>query len=81
VVKRATQVVQYSNGIPFPQNIQVECGALVGVGISSRTVQIADENNNQESVKVLINPILGQTYGTPLNQIPANFSRWLDSNS
>lgn len=78
LVKKSTLTVQYSGGIPFAQPVAIECGLLSNIGISARTVQLANENGNADSVKVLINPILPSRFGAPEDSVPGNFSRWAD---
>lgn len=81
IVKASTQTVQFTDGKGFPQPIELECGILFDTGVSSRTVQIEDENNNgQDSIEVEINANVPNRYGTPIEQIPNGFGRWIDSN-
>lgn len=77
VIKSCTQTVQVSNNVCFPQPIQIEAGNHVIPGVSSKTIQIANENDKQQSVKVLLNANLPLELGSPVEDIPENFSRWL----
>lgn len=77
IIKSSTQTVHSSGGVSFAQPIQIEAGDLKRPSISSNTVQIANENDGQSSVKVLINANLPYQLGTPLENLPSNFSRWL----
>jgi hypothetical protein len=77
IIKNSTQTVQVSNGVAFPQPIQIEAGNYMRPGISAETIQIANENTNQDSMQVLINADLPYKLGTPITELPANFSRWL----
>ena len=75
VIKSATQTVQVTQGLPFAQPIEVEAGNLVYSDIGVRTIQIANESNDSDSVKLLLNASMPYRLGSPITQIPADFSR------
>ena len=77
VIKSCTQTVQSSGGVTFAQPIQVEAGNFVLPRLKHETVQLSNENADQSSTKVMINANLPYRLGSPLENIPPNFSRWL----
>lgn len=78
IIKRISKTVQFCEGVSFAQPVEFEAGQRAAVSLTSRTVPIAKQDNNQPSVKVRVDTDLAQTYGTPAAQIPPGFSRWLD---
>lgn len=77
IIKSCTQTVQSSDGVTFAQPIQIDAGTYIVPTLYKETVQLANENEDQSSAKVLLNAILPFKLGTPLENLPPNFSRWL----
>jgi len=80
VAKSVTQSVQFTHDSGFVQPIEIECGILFNTSIASTTLQIKDENDNgKDSMEVEVTASVPNQYGTPIEEIPAGFSRWLDT--
>lgn len=81
VVKGCTQSIHYTDGTAFMQPIELEAGLLLYPAINSRAVKIKpDKQDGQDSMEAEVTAQLPRRYGTPIEQIPANFGRWLDTN-
>lgn len=80
IAKSVTQSVQFTHDSGFVQPIELECGILFETGIGSTTLQIKDENGNgKDSMEVEVIASVPNRYGTPIDEIPAGFGRWLDT--
>jgi hypothetical protein len=80
VVKGCNQTIQFADNLGFPQPIEVECGLLAYFFIGSKTVQIKDiAGNGKESTSAQVTVAVKGKYGTPKEDIPAGFGRWLDT--
>lgn len=83
IIKRCVITVQYSNKNSFLQPTVIEAGNFIkNIKSNFKTTQILNTNNlnGNSSLKPLINPNLPSNFGTPIDSIPPNFSRWLDNN-
>lgn len=79
IIKRCSQTLQFLGSVPFAQPIQIEAGIFGSVAISSKTVPNNSEDSaNKDSVSVNVTIDLPKHFGTPIDKIPSNFSRWLD---
>ncbi|MGL5923688.1 hypothetical protein [Chroococcidiopsis sp.] len=83
VVKRSTQSIQFSDGIGFTQQVEIECGVYAQPQVNHKTVKIDREDGEEkDSVKVLIGSEgLPSRFGVAIDEVPVGFSRWLDTNS
>jgi hypothetical protein len=80
VIKSATQTVQVVDGKAFYQPVQIDAGHKAAIAISSRTVQVAEDNtDSNSSVKISIQATLPGKLGAPIDSVPDGFSRWIES--
>jgi hypothetical protein len=80
VVKGCTQTIQFADDIGFPQPIDLECGLLAYFNLSDKTVQLKDtDNNGKDSTSAQVTVAVKGKYGTPEEDIPEGFGRWLDT--
>lgn len=77
IVKSSTKTVQVSNNNTFAQPIQLDAGKQIVPNIYAQTLQLRNENDEHDSVKVLLKANLPSQLGTPIGSIPADFSRWI----
>ena len=80
IIKSASQTVQVVDGKAFYQPVQIDAGARASISVSSKTVQVAEDNEgSNSSVNIAIKANLPSRLGTPVDEIPEGFSRWLDN--
>ena len=80
VVKRASHVTHYTDGVALVQPISIEAGLYTPATVISRTLPDAskDDSNTDDKGDVTIEANLPKRFGISYDQVPDNFARWVD---